>query len=307
MVIGSAGQVGSRVVRLGKEKGHHVLGGYLSRPPCEAIDAFQIDKTIPGQVKDVLNRARPEVVVDTGALDNVDYCETHPEEAFAVNATGTGNVAGAAAGIGAKYIFISSDYVFDGRRGAYTESDPTSPLNVYGRSKLEGERLALRSGTNVSVLRPSVVYSWEPTIVSTSPSGKPLNFAMWLLKELKSGKSVRIVQDQVSSPTFADDLAMAILAVAGADATGVFHAAGRTPLSRYNFAKRIAEEFEIETELITPTSSSALSQSAKRPLNSSLVSDRLEGEAGYKMMEISDALEALRRQSNSGASGSRSV
>jgi dTDP-4-dehydrorhamnose reductase len=269
----------------------------MSRRPPEGIRAFHLDKRDLGQVKSVIDHAQPEVVVDTGALHNVDYCELHPEEAYKINAVATGEIASLCARQGTRYIFVSTDYVFDGTKGLYEESDPPNPLSLYGKSKLEGEGRALAQGDQVSVVRPSVIFSWDSSAGTTS-SGKPLNFAMWLHNELKNGRPVRIVRDQVASPTLADDLARAILAVAGANVHGVFHTAGRTPLSRYDFAVKLAELFGFDTELITPIVTSELKQVAKRPMNSSLTSKRIEVEVGHRMMSIDESLGVFSETTN---------
>jgi dTDP-4-dehydrorhamnose reductase len=150
----------------------------------------------------------------------------------------------------------------------------------------------------VSVVRPSVIYSWSPEVSSDSSSGKPLNFAMWLLSQLRAGKEVEIVRDQIASPTLADDLALAIISIAKADVHGVFHAAGATPMSRYDFATALAGIFNLDVNLITPVSTSELKQLAKRPKDSSLLSDRLSDNVGHRMMSIEEALTVFRQQSS---------
>lgn len=146
------------------------------------------------------------------------------------------------------------------------------------------------------IARPSVVYSWVPLTAPTeSASGKPLNFASWFLRQALDGKEVRIVTDQVASPTLAEDLAGALLALAKSKSTGVFHTAGATPLSRYEFCRRLSERFGLPSEKVVPTSSSALRQAAPRPRNSSLTSERLRQELGYAMQEIGPALDAMQR------------
>jgi len=146
-----------------------------------------------------------------------------------------------------------------------------------------------------------VIYSWMATTQATSSSGKPLNFAMWLLEQLRGGNPVRIVKDQIASPTLAEDLAASIMAIAEAKAGGVLHTAGKTPLSRYDFAMRLARLLDLDSGLITPTTTSELHQVARRPMNSSLVSTRIEREVGYEMMRADRALEAFRRRAEDGA------
>jgi dTDP-4-dehydrorhamnose reductase len=298
LVIGAGGQVGAKVARLAHRKGHSVVGTYRSRAVEESgIETLLLDKTDRARVEEVLQQHRPQVVIDTGALHNVDYCESHPEEAMAVNRDGTRWVAAASQRAGARFVMISTDYVFDGlRTGPYSETDAPGPASVYARSKLEGEQAAISENPDTVVARPSVIYSWVPLASPTgSASGKPLNFASWFLRQLLEGKEVRIVTDQIASPTLADDLARALLALAESSVTGVFHAAGATPLSRYDFCRRLGERLGFPSEHIVPIDSAALRQAAPRPPNSSLSSEKLRRAVGYSMQEIGLALDEMQR------------
>ncbi len=202
--------------------------------------------------------------------------------------------------INSKFIFISTDFVFDGRFAPYTEESLPNPESVYAISKLEGERAALSRNENSVVCRPAVIYSWVPTgQTSSSSSGKPLNFGAWLVSQLQARKEVRIVTDQVTSPTLADDLAQAILKLAeSTKAKGVFHTAGATSISRYDFSVKVSEKFGFDTNLVRPIDSSQLKQVAKRPLNSSLISNRIKNETGYEMMSIEKALDIFASQAS---------
>lgn len=298
LIVGASGQVGSRLVDRARAEGHQPVGAYRSHPvEVPGIESVALDKSKPAEVERVVRDARPDVVIDTGALHNVDYCETHPDEALAVNRDGTGLLSRAAAARGARFLFVSTDFVFDGSgHPPYSESDPPHPQSVYARSKLEGEQAALAGNPNAAVARPSVIYSWVPMAATiASSSGKPLNFASWFLRQLADGKPARIVTDQVASPTLADDLAGALLALAGSTRVGVFHTAGATPLSRFDFCRKLVERFGLPPELLTPTDSASLAQAAARPRNSSLVSHRLERDVGYSMLDLDSALDRLSR------------
>jgi dTDP-4-dehydrorhamnose reductase len=300
LIVGAGGQVGQKISRLAKMKGHIVAGGYKSEAPTEKIDQiFPLDKTIAREVGRTISEFKPEVVVDTAALHNVDYCESHPDEAMLVNREGTAIVAQEAARNSAKFIFISTDFVFDGIGAPYDEEDRPNPLSVYAKSKLEGEKAALLANQNSAVCRPAVIYSWvdsEKTKHTTS-SGKPLNFGAWLVSQLLFMKEVRIVNDQVTSPTLADDLAGAILAIAeSSSARGIYHTAGTTALSRYDFSLRLAKRLGLDESLIHPIDSSQLKQIAKRPPNSSLVSLKIQRDVGYTMMNLNASLDKFAEQ-----------
>jgi dTDP-4-dehydrorhamnose reductase len=299
LVVGAGGQVGGKLAARARDAGHSVYGTYRLRPPAlEGVELGVLDKTKVEEVETTVRRVAPDAIVDTGALHNVDYCESHPEEAMAVNRDGTRRLARAARERRARFVFVSTDFVFDGSgHPPYRETDLPHPQSVYARSKLEGEVAAHEADLTSAAARPSVIYSWTPLGSGTaSSSGKPLNFASWLVRQVLDGKRVRIVDDQVASPTLADDLAGALLVLAGHRATGVFHAAGATALSRYDFADRLLRRVGLGVALLDRISSDQLQQVAVRPKNSALVSDRLAREVGYRTLEIGPALDRFAAQ-----------
>jgi dTDP-4-dehydrorhamnose reductase len=308
LVVGAAGQVGQSVVRRASAHGDTVVAAYKSRTPVAGgANVEQLDKSDRERCREVVGRLRPDVVVDTGALHNVDYCESHPDEAFGVNRDGTRNLAQAAEQVGARFVFVSTDFVFDGhKQGPYQEADVPSPESTYARSKLEGEVAAARSNRLAAVVRPSVIYSWlDSRNRQASSSGKGINFGTWLVEEVARGRPVRVVQDQIASPTLADDLAEALLDVTRAGRTGTFHAAGATACSRYDFSVALVRRLGLDAQLVTPVATADLHQVARRPLNSSLSSERLAAETGHRMLELSSALDRFAHdfESDPGAPG----
>lgn len=293
LVVGAAGQVGRNLVRRGLERGDEVVGAYNARPPdVPGIREEQLDKTNEERCRHVVLSHRPDVILDTGALHNVDYCESHPEEAHRVNRDGTRYLAEAARAVGAKFVFVSTDFVFDGTgTPPYRESDPTHPQSVYAESKLAGERATLGVSADHLVVRPSVIYSWVDTRQRReSSSGKGMNFGTWVVEEVAAGRPVRIINDQVASPTLADDLAGALFALVDKGAGGTFHAAGRTSVTRYDFTVRLVRQLGLETGLVHPVATRELAQKAVRPTDSSLSSAELERVTGYRTMDLDTAL-----------------
>lgn len=294
VVVGAAGQVGRELVVQARTAGHDVLATYNARVPAlDGVQLTQLDKTERLRVIEVVREYRADAVVDTGALHNVDYCEDHPDQAIRVNRDGTANLADAARLIGARFVFVSTDFVFDGaKHGPYVETDPTGPLSLYAESKLLGETAALTSSPLNLVVRPSVIYSWlDSRFRSASSSGKGVNFGTWLVEEVSHGRSVRIIDDQVASPTLAGDLAGAILALLAANATGTYHTAGSTAISRYRFSERLIRRLGLDPSLVHPVRTVDLNQKARRPANSSLDSGRVRSDAGHSMLTLDQATE----------------
>jgi len=296
LVVGGGGQLGAKIVEQAKDR-FEVYATYLSRKPLlNESRIFQIDKINREDALNLIQKLKPEVVIDTAALHNVDYCETHKDEAWSANVEGTRNVADACKRHRAKIIFISTDYVFDGVKGNYLEDDAANPLNYYAATKLEAEKLVAQTCGNYAIARPSVIYSYVPFTQRESSSGKPLNFAMWLTQKLRNKESVRIVADQYSSPTLADNLAETLLKLVEREKTGIYHTAGRTRLSRYELAVKIAQKLNFDKSLITPITTDQLRQVAKRPKDSSLNVGKIEKDLGLRMPTIDEALDRFDEQ-----------
>ncbi len=294
LVVGAAGQVGRCLALQAAAEGNEVVAAYNTRPlHLPGATVTRIDKVDANLARSAIRDARPGCVIDTGALHNVDYCESHPEEAFRVNRDGTRNLAVAAAEVDAQFVFVSTDFVFDGRKqGLYVEADRPNPESQYAASKLAGEEAALAASPRNLVVRPSVIYSWlDSRSRVDSSSGKGTNFGTWLVDEVAQGRSVRIIQDQVASPTLAEDLAAAILALVNSSTSGTYHAAGSTPIDRYDFSVQLVTRVGLDPSLVRPIRTADLNQKARRPPNSSLDSARLASATGHRMLSLREAIE----------------
>lgn len=281
LVVGGSGLVGTNVVRRCESRGHEVCGTYRSEPTETASE--QLDKTDRAAVQALVARLDPDLVVDTAAFHAVDDCETERERAIDVNVVGTRNVASAADAADAHLVYFSTDYVFPGRPEdtPYRESDPVAPCNYYGRTKYAGEQAAMIADRH-TVLRTSVVYGRRSD-----------NFVTWALGELEQGNPVDIVDDQVSTPTYAPDLARASLAVATENATGLYHATGPESLSRYAFTEHLARAFDYDPSLVSPISTAEFGQEAPRPADGSLDSTPLYEALGFEFRGPDEAFRAM--------------
>jgi dTDP-4-dehydrorhamnose reductase len=223
-------------------------------------------------------------VVHAAAETNVDLCETDHEHARRINVDGTANVAEGCAAAGARMIFISTDYVFDGVKGNYAETDQPNPVSFYGLTKLEAERLVTSKLANALIVRTSVLYGWHPS---------KLNFATWIINGLRGHQNLRVVRDHINSPTLADNLATAIRAAIERGSEGVLHVAGKDRISRFDFARRIAKRFGLDESLLVPVEMRDLNWVAKRPRDSSLDVGKAERELGVKLLEVDRGLEEM--------------
>lgn len=257
-VIGATGQLGSDIIR--------------TWPHGETVGLTHsdIEVTDRERVFEVLRVQAPQLVVNCAAFHNVDVCETEPERAFAVNALGAMNVADTCQALGAALLFISTDYVFAGDAGrAYTELDPPSPINVYGTSKLAGEHLIRARLERHYIVRTSGLYG------TAGSSGKGGNFVERMLQLARAGEDIRVVVDQVLSPTFTYDLAQKLLELVGTDRFGTYHVTSGGSCSWHDFAAKIFELTGTRASL-AETTTRQFGARARRPSYSVLANAALQ-------------------------------
>jgi len=299
LIIGSTGLVGSKVAYLAQKHGFEAYNTHNART-SPLPNSVQLNITNRNETLSLVKRVHPEAIVNTAALHNVDYCESHHEEATKVNVEGVRNLADAARETGSRLIHLSTDYVFDGNSGHYSEIDTPHPLHFYAETKLEAEKIASEL-PSYAVARPSVIYGWnslEATGVPSS-SGKTINFAMFAIDKLKRKETVKAVRDQYGSPTFADNLAEALLRLARYPGNGVFHTAGKSCMSRYEFAIKLADIFGYPTRLVEPVYTSDFKQLAQRPKNSCLRVEKAERDLNIRFLTAEEGIREMKTQTPS--------
>jgi len=295
LVIGATGLVGSKIASMAIS---HGFASYTTQNHRKSPfpNSEQLDVTDPDSTLRLARKVQPKVIINTAALTNVDYCETHQEEAQRVNVGGAENLAQAADENGSRLIQISTDSVFDGASGHYTESDTPHPLNYYALTKLEAERVVSEL-SNYAIARPSVVYGWHSQVPGTySESTKQMNFGMYVLDRLKNNEVVKAVRDQYSCPTFADNFAEALLRLAKSPENGIFHTAGRSCLSRYEFATKLTQFFGYPIKLVQPVFSSDFPQKAVRPKNCCLRMEKAEKTLGMRFLTAEEGIREMKGQ-----------
>lgn len=247
LVTGGKGQLGYDVSRLLQEKGHQVF----------SYGREVLDITNQNQVRDIMNEVQPEVVVHAGAYTKVDLAETEVDNAYKVNALGTRNLVIEAEKYRAKFIYISTDYVFDGQSSQpYNEFAVTNPQSVYGKSKLAGEDFVRQLSSRFFIVRTSWVYGKNG-----------YNFVKTMLRLAGEREELNVVNDQVGCPTYTVDLAQFIVQLLKTEAYGTYHASNSGKCSWYEFACAIFKEAGIEMK-VNPISSDQYPLPAPRPTNS---------------------------------------
>ncbi|MDT8271827.1 MAG: dTDP-4-dehydrorhamnose reductase [Desulfomonilia bacterium] len=253
LVTGAQGMLGHEVVRVFEKAGHDVIAADIMP------EGTYLDITEPAAIRKALISERPDWLINCAAYTNVDACEDHEDQAFSLNAQGPEYLAQACSRFGVSLLHVSTDYVFDGTKNdPYSEHDLPHPINAYGRSKLAGE-YAIRTGTREYIIvRPQWLFGIHGH-----------NFVATIIEIARNHEKIHVVNDQWGSPTYANDLAKAMMILVELDARGTYHLCNRGRATWYDLAKKAVEFAELDTEVV-PVSSQEFPRPAKRPANSIL-------------------------------------
>lgn len=249
------------------------------------VTAIRLDPTDRQAVKRAILDDIPAVIINSAATTNVDRCETDRSTCWSVNVDLVEHLARMCRVVDAHLVHMSTDYVFDGTKGPYSELDAPKPISYYGKSKLAAENAALGAGIQATVVRTNVLYG---------PSQEHPDFVAWILESIDARVPVKVVTDQYSNPTYIDDVAEAILRLVRRRRTGIYHVGGADYLSRYEFALRIAEVFKVPTTSLEPVLTDDLAQPARRPLRGGLITLKAEADLGMKFRGVQAGLASLR-------------
>jgi dTDP-4-dehydrorhamnose reductase len=303
-IVGAGGVLGTKLVERALVASDDTIHAYTHGSTSPRFPAAASPR-VTWQPLDIANaeavvqaltrpRPRPAAVINCAALTNVDACETQREAAHAANAAGPRHLAEACVRLGVPLVHLSTDYVFpgdDAQPGPYREDASVHPVNHYGWTKLEGERAVIDTCAGRCpwlIARTALVYGYVP--------GGRINFISWLAGELRDGRRVRVVNDQVNTPTLAADLAEALLHLLRAGGEGLIHVAGPDLVARDQWARSIAAHFHLDVGLIEVTTTAQLGQPAHRPLRSGLRTWRAGELADVTIRGILSGLEAFEQE-----------
>ncbi|MCO6482062.1 MAG: SDR family oxidoreductase [Flavobacteriales bacterium] len=249
-----------------------------------------MDTTDREQVDAVIDAVRPDAIIHTAAMTNVDACEQDPAACRLQNVTATQLLVDAAKRAGSHFIFLSTDFIFDGEHGPYREEDAPAPLSIYGHSKLEGERIVQEAGLDRwAIARTIIVYGIAPGLSRS-------NVVLWAKGALEKGTPIKVVDDQWRMPTLAEDLADGCIRIAKRGATGIFHLSGPDGMSILELVQRVGAFFNLPTGAVAPVKSASLGQPAKRPPRTGFILDKARRELGYHPRSFEQGLAVLRSQ-----------
>ena len=285
LIIGGSGLVGSTFIDLF----HEFYDIHLTYNKNTYENGTKIDLiSEPLKIKSIIEKLKPDVVLHTAAHSSVDMCETNHFETDLLHVDVTKNICESCNLTNSKLIYISTDAVFSGEMNKkYVESDQTNPVNYYGKSKLDAENIILKSSQKNVILRSAVIYGWHPRSKFTS----------WILGALSENKMVDPFIDQYNSPTLVNDLTTSINRIIQSDLSGLFHAAGKTCINRYDFARKLAQKFRLNEDLVKPVTVNEKKQIASRPTSSCLDSSKLENQISFNFKNINEGIEFIYKQS----------
>jgi len=289
-VTGGSGMLGSALCfELGKS--NKVAANYHSFPLKSTFADFtKLDLMDFHRTDSIISAIKPDFLIHTAALTDVDACEENPELARRINVDVTKNLARLCGKHRIKMIHISTDYVFDGKKGNYTERDIPQPLNIYAKTKYEGELAVKKALTDYLILRTSI-FGWNLR--------EKKSFVEWIIDNLSRNKPIKVVNDQFTSMIFVNDLAKMIEKMAEKNLSGIYNIACHAPLSKYRLAIETAKTFSFNFDLINEITSEELMKTVKcrkaeRPKNVSLNVSKIEKTLSQKMPEIPQCLKHMR-------------
>jgi len=290
LIVGSNGMLGQRLIEFYKKLNDVVLlaASVEEKSVFDDADYVQADISNRNEIKKVVYDFCPDFIINAAAYTNVDKSESERELAWKINVKGVEYLSEAARVLDSHLIHISTDYIFDGKNGPYTENDTPNPLGYYGRTKLASENTLKISGCKNTILRTNVLYG-------TAKFSRP-DFVKWVVESLREKKEIKIVDDQINNPTFIDDLVQGINKIVEQHKEGIYNIGGNEFLNRYEFTLMIAEYFNLDKFLIKKIKTEELNQSARRPLKSGLITIKAQSELGYKPHTILQTLELMKME-----------
>jgi len=293
LVTGSNGLLGQKIVNQLKHRADIELIATSKGENRRIVQDFtyvSMDITSKEEVEEVMQKYKPQVVINTAAMTNVDSCEDDRDNCWKINVTAVDYLLEESIKHQSHFVQLSTDFVFDGANGPYKESDAPNPLSYYAKSKLASEELVVKSGyTNTAIARTIIVFG-------TGDNLSRGNLVLWAKGALEKQSPINVVDDQFRAPTLADDLAKGCILIAEKNATGIFHLSGPETMSILEIVKRIGKYYSLSTDCVTPIKTSTLNQTAARPPKTGFVIDKARRELGYSPLSLEDSLAFLAEQ-----------
>lgn len=293
LITGSNGLLGQKLVYLLTTKADYKViataKGHNRLPESDTYAYYPLDITDQKQVHEVLSEVKPDYIIHTAAMTNVDQCEFEKEACWQLNVKAVEYLAEASNKNNSFLLHLSTDFIFDGLNGPYDERAEPRPLSFYGESKLAAERVLQESPIRWSIARTVLVYGIAHDMSRS-------NIILWVKKSLESQKQIQVVDDQWRTPTLAEDLAMGCYGLVKNEAEGIFNISGKDLLTPYQMALQTAEYFRLDKSFINRADSSTFTQPAKRPPKTGFIIDKAREVIGYDPHSFEEGIGILAGQ-----------
>lgn len=288
LVTGSTGFVGSQVIKDLTEKNHETYSCYHNQKP-EHGNPIHLDLTDLSSIETTIEQVKPDAIIHLAAMTDVDGCEDQKDLAFLINGMATEKLAKQAALQNSFFVYVSTDYVFDGTKKLWNENDTPNPLGNYGKSKLEGEKAIENLASSWCTARISTPFGIHP---------KKKSFPLWVAENLKQKKEINVLVDQFTSPTYVPNLSKMLIEISERQLLGIYHVSGASRISRYELAELVSDKLNLDKKLLKPTSMDEMKWKAKRPKDSSLDVSKATYILNEKPQKIEDSLNLFIKELN---------
>lgn len=293
LITGSNGLLGQKLVKqLISNDEFEFLATSSGKNRIEKYTGFKyqpLDITDHDQVNNVIQSYKPDIIINTAAMTNVDACESDKQGCWNLNVNAVKYLFEACKSVNGHFIHLSTDFVFDGENGPYREEDEPNPLSYYGESKWAAEQLLINDEyKNWAIARTIIVYGIGDNMSRS-------NIVLWAKSALEKGDPLTIVDDQFRSPTFADDLAKGCLLIASQAANGIYHLSGKDLMSILELVNRVADFYKLDRSIVSPIKSLSLNQAAKRPPKTGFILDKSQRLLGYNPVSFEEGLSLLNK------------
>ena len=293
LLTGSNGLLGQKIIdQLRYHTEYELIASSKgeNRYPKEGGYIYEnLDVCNPLELERIAAKYEPYAIIHTAAMTNVDQCESEREQCDRLNVDAVRYLIDVCKKRAIYFVHMSTDFVFDGKKGMYEETDAPNPLSYYGSSKLKAEELLLNSSIDYSILRTIIVYGLAANMSRS-------NIVLWAKSALEKGDKIKVVNDQFRMPTLAEDLADACVKAVDKRAKGIYHVSGKDYMSVIEMVRRIAKHYELNEGLIEETNSGTLNQAAVRPPNTGFKIDKAIKELGYAPHSFEEGLDIVRKQ-----------
>jgi len=291
LLTGANGLLGRHLVKKLAEKGYEVIATAKGESKINSIGNgkvkfLSLDITDGAAVNKLMNEVKPDVLLHTAAMTQVDVCELNKIDCWNTNVTATRFLIDSAKETKSRIIFISTDFVFDGLHGPYKEEDEPNPVNYYGSTKLAAEKAVIQSGLDWAIVRTVLV-------VGNTEDGQRQNILTWVKEKLEKGETIKVVDDQVRTPTYVEDLADGIILILEKKSKGIVHIAGKDTLTPYQIARQTAEFLKLNSKLIEKSDASNFTQAALRPPTTGFKIDKAKNELSYQPHSFNEILKEV--------------